>query len=126
MFRKIILSTAAALSAFTAANTQAGDRFSLGVNLGGGYPVYQPAPVVVNPYPTVYAPNYGYGSGYGSGYGYAAPTYVAPRYVAPSVGFGYSNWDNNRNYGRPYNGYNNFNSGYRGSNSHYGHHHGCR
>ena len=105
MLRKALFSAAAALSMFSVANVEASDRFSLGVNLGGGYPVYQPAPVIVNPYPSVspgygYSPNYGYGAGYG--------------YGSPSVGFNYSNY----NY-RPVRQY----SGYRGPVHHHGHSH---
>ncbi|QDT56169.1 hypothetical protein Pan44_42210 [Caulifigura coniformis] len=112
MFRKTLLSAAAALSMFSVANVEASDRFSLGLNLGGNYPVYQPAPVIVNPYPTVYAPSYGYttpGYGYGGAYGY----------VNPGVSFNYSNYNAYRPV-RP--GYNNF----RGPVNHYGHNRFCR
>jgi hypothetical protein len=126
MLRKILFTTAAALSVFSATNSQASDRFSLGLNLGGGYPVYQPAPVVVNPYPaTVYAPsypysNYGY-SGYGSGYGYGST------YVNPGVSFGYSNYNYRPQYRPlPSNGWNNGGWNNGGWNGGYGHNHGCR
>jgi hypothetical protein len=111
MLRKALFSTAAALSMFSVANAEASDRFSLGVNLGGAYPVYQPAPVIVNPYPTVVSPGYGYSPNYGyGGYGYN-------NYVNPGVSFGYSSYNNYRPV-RPYNY-----GPYRGPVGHYGHNH---
>ena len=108
MLRKALFSAAAALSMFSVANVEASDRFSLGLNLGGAYPVYQPAPVIVNPYPTYVSPGYGYSPsyGYGSGYGYG--------YVNPGMSFNYSNY--NYRPVRPY-------GGYRGPSHHHGHSH---
>ncbi len=109
MLRTIALSTVTALSLAAATPTTASDRFAFGINVGGGYPVYQPAPVYVAPRP-VYVPNYGYG--YGPGYGNS--------YYNPGFSFGYSNWGSPRRYA-PYGG--GYSSGYRGG---YGHpHHHC-
>lgn len=115
MLRKALFSTVAALSMFSVANVNASDRFSLGLNLGGAYPVYQPAPVVVNPYPTVMGPTYGYAPSYGYGnYGY----------LNPGVSLGYSNWNYRPPVARPYygGGYGGYGGGF---NNHYGHNHGC-
>ena len=108
MLRKAMFSAAAALSMFSVANVEASDRFSLGLNFGGGYPVYQPAPVIVNPYPSPYTPNYGYGSGYGTGYGYSNP----------GVNFNYSNYNSYRPVRPRY-------DDYRAPVRHHGHHHHC-
>src|SRR5262245_58509773 len=117
MLRKALFSTAAALSMFSVANAEASDRFSLGVNLGGSYPVYQPAPVIVNPYPTVVSPGYGYPPNYGYGnYGYGGG-YGSYGYVNPGVSFGYSSYNAYRPV-RPYNY-----SGYRGPIHNHGHNH---
>src|SRR6187549_3567540 len=110
MLRKALFSAAAALSMFSVANVEASDRFSLGVNLGGTYPVYQPSPVIVNPYPTVVAPSYGYG--YTPSYNYGGYGYSSP-----GVGFNYSNYNSYRPV-RPYNY-----GGYRGPINHHGHNH---
>jgi len=117
MFRKTLLSAAAALSMFSVANVEASDRFSLGLNLGGAYPVYQPAPVIVNPYPTVYAPSYGYtpSYGYGNAYGNSyGNNYGNYGYANPGMNFNYSNYNTYRPVRPSY------------SNNHYGHHHFCR
>jgi len=95
MFRKAMFSAVAAVSMFSVGNVEASDRFSLGLNLGGSYPVYQPAPVVVSPYPTVVAPSYGYTPNYGyNNYNYG--------YANPGVSFNYSNYNAYRPV-RPYN-----------------------
>lgn len=114
MLRKALFAAAAAVSMFSVANVEASDRFSLGLNLGGGYPVYQPAPVIVNPYPTVYPQNYGYtpSYGYGSSYGNYG-------YANPGVSFNYSNGYNSYRPVRPSYNSNNF----RGSSHQYGHLH---
>jgi hypothetical protein len=114
MVLKALFSAAAALSMFSVANVEASDRFSLGVNLGGGYPVYQPAPVIVNPYPTVVAPSYGYG--YSPGYNYGG--YGGYGYGSPGVGFNYSNYNAYRPV-RPYS------YGNRAPVRHHDHHHHC-
>jgi hypothetical protein len=112
MLRKALFSAAAALSMFSVANVEASDRFSLGLNLGGNYPVYQPAPVIVNPYPTVVNPSYGYG--YQPSYGYGSYGYGNP-----GVNFNYSNYNAYRPVRQP-----NY-SGYRGPVRHHDHHHHC-
>jgi len=116
-----------ALMILAASSVFAQTRFSIGVNIGGGYrpgyyapaPVYAPAPAYVVDTPPCPGPGYtwvgGYwdGDGYGrtfiqgywrapyASYGYvAAPRYYSsPRYVAPR----YDRYDRGRSYDRGYN-----------------------